>query len=209
MGLKKSAGVGAGLGRIEPREYPRDLDGLVAQLHDNDAGVRRWAARDLAEYPQAVPQLASRLLDEGDASVRSVLFSTLARLGSPAVVAALLPLLRSEHAALRNGAIEVLGGLPDEVAPHVDQLLRDGDADVRLFTVNLLGLLPHPAVPRWLAQVLRSEAEPNVVGAAIDVLAEVGGPEAAEPLRVAAGRFEGDPFIAFAAQLALQRIEAT
>ena len=63
-------------------------------------------------------------------------------------------------------------------------------------------------MPHWLAQVLRSEVEVNVVGAALEVLAEVGGPEALEALRAARTRFAADPFIVFAADLALERIEA-
>ncbi len=209
MALKKATDTGTALRRIEPREYPRDLAGLYAQLTDADAGVRRWAARDLAAHAEAAPRLAARLLDDGNASVRAVLFSSLARIGGTRVVEAVLPLLRSEDAALRNGAIELLAGLPDAVAPHIEALLCDADSDVRIFSVNLLGLLPHPRVPQWLAGVLQSESQPNVVGAALDVLAEVGGPEMAEPLRHTAARFADDPFIAFAVGLTLQRIQAT
>jgi HEAT repeat protein len=212
MALKKAqptGPVGTTLRRIEPREYPRDVDGLSAQLVDADAGVRRWAARDLAAHPQAAPRLAARLTDEADASVRAVLFSSLAQIGGPAVVDALLPLLRSEDAMLRNGAIELLAGLPDAVAPRIEALLADADSDVRIFSVNLLGQLPHPRVPQWLAQVLQRETEANVVGAVLEVLAEVGGPELAAPLRQTLARFAGEPYITFAAELVLQRIEVT
>jgi HEAT repeat protein len=161
MALKKApaGGTPGALRRVEPRDYPRDLDGLCAQLAD-------------------------------------------------AAALALLPLLRSEDAMLRNGAIEVLGSLPDAVAPHIEALLADADGDVRIFSVDLLGLLPHPRVPQWLAQVLERETEVNVVGAALDVLAEVGGPELAGPLRRTLARFADEPYIRFAAELALQRIEA-
>jgi HEAT repeat protein len=209
MALKKATDTGIALRRIEPRDYPRDLDGLCAQLADADAGVRRWAARDLAAHAEAAPRLAARLLGEADASVRAVIFSSLASIGGVAVVEAVLPLLRSEDAALRNAAIELLAGLPDAVAPRIEALLNDADSDVRIFSVNLLGLLPHPRVPQWLAQVLQRETEANVVGAALEVLAEVGGPEMLEPLRQTRARFADDPFIAFAADLSLQRMAAT
>jgi len=207
MGLMR-AGEPGGLRRIETREYPRGLEGLVAQLTDVDAGVRRWAARDLAAHPRAAARLCACLATEPDASVRAVLFSSVARLGGATVVDGLLPLLRCEDAALRNGAIEVLGGLPEAVAPRIDMLLRDGDPDVRILTVNLLGQLPHPGVPRWLAQVLQEEQHANVVGAAVEVLAEVGDAELTAPLRQARQRFASDPYIVFAADVALGRIEA-
>ena len=208
MALKKASDSAAALRRVEPREYPRDIEGLSAQLVDADPGVRRWAARDLAVHPQAAPRLCARLADEPDASVRAVLFSSVAQIGGARVVEGLLPLMRSEDAGLRNGAIEVLAGLPEAVAPRIESLLHDADSDVRIFTVNLLGNLPHPRVPRWLADVLAAESEPNVVGAAIEVLAEVGNRELAPHLRAARARFADDPYIAFAAGLALERIEA-
>jgi len=209
MGLKKTSEAGTALRRVEERAYPRDAEGLIAQLRDADPAVRRWAARDLAVHPEAAPRLCAQLLDEPDASVRAVLFSSVAQLGGSAVVEGLLPLLRSDDPALRNGAIEALSGLPDAVAPRIDALLRDADSDVRIFTVNLLGNLPHVQVPEWLGRVLKTETEANVVGAAIEVLAEVGNRSLAEPLRAVRLRFADDPFIGFAAELALNRIEAS
>jgi HEAT repeat protein len=209
MALKKSADTTA-LRPVEARDYPRDTEGLVAQLGDADASVRRWAARDLACHPHAAALLCARLSDETDASVRSVIFSSAARLGAgpggSVVVAGLLPLLRSEDPALRNGAIEVLAALPDAVAPHIEDLLADADGDVRIFTVNLLGDLKHPNVPHWLARVLVNEASVNVVGAALEVLAEVGTPASLPALRAAARRFADDAYIGFAVDLAIGRI---
>jgi HEAT repeat protein len=208
MGLKKSGDSAVALRQIEERNYPRDGDGLVAQLADADVGVRRWAARDLAGHPQAAAAVCARVAIEPDASVRAVLFSTATALGGPAVVQAMVGLLRSEDPALRNGAIEVLASLPDAVAPHIDLLLQDADSDVRIFTVNLLGDLRHPQVQRWLARVLTSDGEVNVVGAALDVMAEVGSADALPALRDAQRRFADDPYIAFSAGLAIERIEA-
>jgi HEAT repeat protein len=209
MALKKSTD-GTALRPVEPRDYPRDTDGLVAQLADTDATVRRWAARDLASHPRAAAFLCARLSEETDPSVRAVIFSSAARLGTglggPVVVESLLPLLRSEDPALRNGAIEVLAGLPDAVAPHMEKLLMDADGDVRIFSVNLLGDLKHPNVPQWLAQVLVNESSVNVVGAALEVLAEVGTPASLPALRTAAQRFADDAYIGFAVDLAIGRI---
>ena len=208
MGLKQNTD-GAGLRQVEPREYMRDLPGLIAQLGDADASVRRWAARDLATYPKAASALCARLNEERDASVRAVLFSSATQLGGDTVVQGMVQLLRSEDPALRNGAIEVLASLPDVVAPQVDKLLHDRDSDVRIFTVNLLGDLRHPKVPQWLSQVLMQETEVNVVGAALEVLAEVGVTDTLPVLRATKTRFPDDPYIGFSVDLAIERIEAT
>jgi HEAT repeat protein len=207
MALKRTADA-ATLHQVAPREYPRDLPGLLAQLHDTDAATRRWAARDLGAHPQAAQALCARIAEEADHSVRAVLFSSITHLGGSEVVQAMIALLRSEDPALRTGAIEVLGALPDAVAPKIERLLADADGDVRIFTVNLLGELRHPRVPQWLVQVLQHESAVNVVGAALEVLAEVGQPEALPALQATRQRFADDPYIRFAADLAIERIEA-
>ena len=205
MGLKRQADAST-LHPVAKRDYARDLPGLIAQLGDDEAAVRRWAARDLASHPEAAATLGAHLLGEPDSSVRSAVFSSLACLGGPDVVTAVLPLLRSEDPGLRNGAIEVLSGLPDAVAPHIDALLRDPDSDVRIFTVNLLGDLHHVRVVAWLESVLMQDAAVNVVGAALEVLAEAGTTDSLPAVRVAARRFPDDAFIGFAAALATERI---
>ncbi len=205
MGLKKQADAFV-VHPVTTRDYARDLPGLIAQMNDVESAVRRWAARDLGSHPAAAAALGARLVVEADSSVRSALFSSLARLGGDDVVTAVLPLLRSEDPALRNGAIEVLSGLPDAVAPHIDALLRDGDSDVRIFTVNLLGDLHHVRVVAWLEHVLMQDTAVNVVGAALEVLAEVGTAGSLPALRAVARRFPDDAFIGFAVDLAIERI---
>ncbi len=205
MGLKKQADASV-VHPVTTRDYARDLPGLIAQMNDLESAVRRWAARDLGSHPAAAAALGARLVVEADSSVRSALFSSLARLGGDDVVTAVLPLLRSEDPELRNGAIEVLSSLPDAVAPHIDALLRDGDSDVRIFTVNLLGDLHHARLVAWLEHVLLQDATVNVVGAALEVLAEVGTTGSLPALRAVALRFPEDAFISFAVDLAIERI---
>lgn len=193
---------------VHAREHARDFPGLSQQLTSADPVQRRHAARDLARMPQASPVLGQALAKETDPSVREALFTSLGTLADDSAVQALIPLLRTEDAALRNGAIETLSGMPQAVGPSIQRLLQDADPDVRLFTVNLLGDLRHAEVNAWLCQVLRQEPEINVVAAAIEVLAETGSAGERAALLGARDRFSDDPFIGFATQVALERIEA-
>ena len=195
-------------GPIPAPDRPTDVAGWTVALQDASAALRAEAAVALAGWPEAADVLATRLLDETDERVRQALFTALARRGDEAAAKALLPLLRSEDARLRNGAIEALASMPQAVAPQITALLHDGDADVRIFTVNLLGELRHPQVVHWLLQVVADDASINAVAAAIEVLAEAGAPEHLPALRAARQRFAGDAFIGFAVDMAIDRIEA-
>ena len=190
------------------RDYARDPAGFLEQLHDPDPSRRRWAARDLGEFPEYARELATALETEEDPTVRQALFDSLARIGTDEVVELLLPFLRSEDAQLRNGAVEVLTELPDATAPRMEQLLRDSDPDVRIFALDILRVLPHPSSPRWIADILARDHHVNVIAVAVDRAADVGSPEMVELLEEVGRRFADEPYIQFAIRTALERIAA-
>jgi HEAT repeat protein len=190
----------------QPDRIPADARALlVAQLDAAGASERRAAVRALEALEDGIAPLCARIGRETAPSVREAIMAALIRHRSPAVVAALLPMLRSDHAPQRNAALEGLATMPDEVAPHVEQLLRDPDSDVRIFTVNLLHVLPHPRAATWLLAALADD-HPNVCAAAVDGLAEIGDDAALDALAALPARFPEDSFIAFAVKVAVQRI---
>jgi HEAT repeat protein len=190
----------------DERKAPRDCASLVQELDSPDPMARRWAARDLADCHEAAAALVARLGREDDASVREIIFSTLTGLGDEVAVAGLVECLRSDDASLRNEAIEAMKQLPDEVAPIMRRLLADPDADVRIFVVNVLESLRHPDVEMWLIEVIENDPQVNVCATAVDLLGEVGTQAASETLKRLKARFSDEPYIQFAADLALKRI---
>lgn len=190
----------------DERERPRDAAGLALQLDDPDATVRRWAARDLVTHPDASTRLLIRLRCETDVSVREVILSTLTRIADPAAIDGLVICLRSEDASLRNEAIEAMKALPNEVAPIMRNLLLDKDPDVRILAINILESLRHPEVEAWLIDVIDNERMINVCGTAVDLLSEVGSSASHDALLRLKARFAAEPYIQFAADLALKRI---
>lgn len=190
----------------DERKQGRDLAALVAQLAHADPAARRWAARDLMAYPQATAALAQRLQCEDNKAVREIIFTSLARLGDATAVAGLIACLRSEDAQLRNEAIEAMKAMPDDVGPIMALLLADGDPDVRILAVNILESLPHPNVEAWLIDVIEHDQQVNVCGSAVDLLGEVGSSASRDALRRLKRRFADEPYIQFAADLALTRI---
>jgi len=190
----------------ERRSRPRDLTDLVDELTDSNPVARRWAARDLAVYPEAVAALTERLEKEPDGTVREAILTSLMLINTSAAVEGLVRCLRSEDAALRNGAIEAMKSMPDAVTPIITGLLRDPDSDVRIFAVNILESLRHPDVEKWLIEVISQDAHVNVCATAVDLLGELGTAAAVGPLEALKARFPGETYIAFSVDIALKRI---
>ena len=190
----------------DERSRPRDMEGLVAELADSNPVARRWAARDLAAFPEAAAALVARLAKETDAAVREAILTSLTLIGNRAAVEGLVECLRSEDASLRNEAIEAMKNLPEAVAPIMAGLLADPDPDVRIFAVNILESLRHPDVEQWLIEVIRKDEHVNVCATAVDLLGEVGTEAAVPALEALKARFPDEPYIVFTADLALKRI---
>lgn len=192
----------------EKRSRPlRGPGGLLAQLSDPNPTSRRWAVRDLTNFPEAVQPLLQRLREETDASVREVIFTTLRTIGGEAVVSGLIPCLKSEDASLRNSVVEVFQSLPDEVGQHLETLLQDANSDVRIFAVDILREIAHPNLLPWLQSILERETNVNVCAAAVDCLMEVGTPEQIPNLQHLRQRFPNEAFLAFVVDTTIRRIE--
>jgi len=211
--VKRTAAPGAAQQQYDaPRAQPRDdvqrggQEQWVADLASEDTSMRRRAAQALARMPDAVAALCAHLANEQALSVRSIILTGLIVHKSPAVVLGLLPLLGSEDANLRNGAIEALQQMPDELAPHVEAMLADPNSDVRIFAVDVLSALPHPMVPEWLRRVVTLDPHVNVCAAALDALSEAGQPDVIPALDQLADRFADVAFIQFAVDAATRRI---
>ncbi|MFP8968362.1 HEAT repeat domain-containing protein [Pokkaliibacter sp. CJK22405] len=192
---------------IMERGMPKDREGLEACLFSGDVSIRRWAARDLVCCSESAPVLVERLLSEPHPVVREAIFVSLLQISGPIAIEGMIQCLRSESAALRNEAIETMKNLPESIAPLMAELLEDDDPDVRIFAVNILESLRHFKVESWLIKVISEDAHVNVCATAVDLLGEVGSFEAVEPLQELKARFADEPYIQFAADLALRRIE--
>ena len=175
-------------------------------LDSPDADSRWTAARALTGQADAVPALAAALAREPISRVREAMMTALIRIGNAASIEVLLPYLRSQDASVRAAAIEALQALPDAIAPFMAPLLNDGDSDVRLLATELARNMDASEATRLLCELIEREQHPNVCAAAIDVLTEVGTPDALPTLERCAARFAATPFLPFAVSVAMSRI---
>ena len=116
------------------------VNALIARLKDENAGVRRAAARSLGQLGdlRAVMPLIAVLADS-DAEVRSAAVESLADLEDPRAIGPIAALLKDPVADVKHNALSALShwdqGVP---AAPVIALLDDGDAEVRHEAVDLL-----------------------------------------------------------------------
>lgn len=180
------------------------LDALV-----NGAEDERWqAARAAPGIPGAAKALCDAVLREPSARVREAMFTGLARIASSESVELLISLLHLDDARLRTGALDSLRAMKGMAAPYMPSLLHDPSADVRLLACELARDLPGKEPARVLCELLEAELEPNVCASAVEVLAEIGGPETLPVLARCEARFRGISFLEFAIKAAADRIRS-
>jgi HEAT repeat protein len=138
--------------------------------------------------------------------VREAILTSLTYIGTPEAGDAMIPHVRSDDAGLRTAVLDALRAMPGVVAARLPALLADPDPDVRLLACELVRCMPGPNGSQLLCDLIQRETEANVCGAAIEVLAEVGGPEALPALARCASRYPTEPFLAFAIRIATERI---
>ena len=185
---------------------PRDVGSPLADLNSPDVEVRWRAARGIAPDPKFVAPLTKALEGETVPRVREAILTKLMRIGDQASVRALLPYLRAQDASVRNAAIDALRAMPDATLPFITSLLSDADSDVRILAAELVRDMPAAKATSLLVALLDRETHPNVCVAAVEVLTELGTPDALPVLRACAERFADTPFLPFAISHAITRI---
>ena len=185
---------------------PAETTAAPASLTEGTSDQRWAAVRAAAERPDGVPLLAAALPRETDPHVREAIFTGLARAATAESALAVIAYLRSDDASLRTAAVDALRAMPAATRPYVAGLLGDPDSDVRLLSCELVRDLPEDEANRLLGDLLARETERNVAAAAVEVLAEIGRPEALPALASCAERFAGDGFLVFSIKVAADRI---
>lgn len=179
---------------------------IAAAMLDGSIDARWAAARAAATLPSGLAILSDALPKETSSRVREAIFTALARIGTSASAATVVPYLRSDDPEIRTGALDALRAMSDGAVAHLPDLLRDHDADVRLLACELVRNQPADSANVMLCALLSAEPDANVCAAAIEVLAETGDARVLPALQDCAARFPDDPFIAFAVSLAIDRI---
>lgn len=193
-------------------DAPADNAGIAAvfgscadALASRAADVRSAAAREIDPVSNCA-LLVAHISFEPDTRVRDIVIDRLVGTRDIEVARPLLGLVRSDNIGLRNAVVAALPLLGEALLPELQSLLDDADPAVRIAAVNVLqGMRGQRVVDLALAAV-KDDLHVNVCAAAVDILAEAGGPDAVAPLRALVKRFPDVPFIAVAVAVAIKRI---
>jgi HEAT repeat protein len=158
---------------------------LVARLEEATSGEERQAVRDaLARLEDAATDgaVAQHVTEQVKAGTRAVLLDVLAARGARDQVAVVVRQVRSDDAEVRAAAVRALGALGGEgqIPLLVRQLMEaeQGEAG-RAAESALMEVGPRApeAAVRAIARAIRG-AKPEVAGALLRILDEIGGPQA-------------------------------
>jgi HEAT repeat protein len=178
---------------------------ILDQLRGGDAEVQREAAFYAGESrcDAAVP-LLTEMVGSQNVGVQEAAEQALRRIGGQATVQALVPLLRSDEANVRNIAMDVLRQVGEQNLDTLVAILRDEDPDIRIFAADILGSTGHENAVKALNEALLKDPEVNVRYQAAVSLGELAHPGGAKSLKQAMG---DDEWVQFAVVEALAKIK--
>ena len=153
---------------------PKIPSELKKRITSPDPGERESAAAQLRDYsgPEAVQCLIKMLSDERSEVVHGATQS-LVSMACREAAEEVVTLLRSEDAALRNLAFDIIVRMGATALSRVERLINDGDRDVRKFAVDILRMMRVPGVEDPLIKALFDE-DINVAMAAAEALGNAG-----------------------------------
>ena len=127
----------------------------------------------------------------------------LRRIRGPKSVDAVLPLLRSDDASIRNVAMDILREIGNDNMEAMRTSLHDPDPDIRIFISDILGHSSSREAGQLLCEALLKDPEVNVRYQAAVSLGNLGYPETVESLRKA---MNDEEWVQFAVVEALTKI---
>ncbi|CCO24063.1 HEAT repeat domain-containing protein [Maridesulfovibrio hydrothermalis] len=182
-----------------------DCSKVLDELKSDDNEVIREAAFQAAELgcTEAVPQLAE-LLKSNHLGLQEAADQALRSIGGKGAVHAVVPLLRSDDAPVRNLSMDILREVGAKDFASLVALVHDEDADIRIFATDILGSTNSFMAVDPLCDALLKDPEVNVRYQAAVSLGDLANPAAAKCLNKA---MQDDEWVQYAVIEALAKIK--
>ncbi|MUM78798.1 HEAT repeat domain-containing protein [Pseudodesulfovibrio sp. F-1] len=170
---------------------------------DDKEIVREGAFRAGEDNCVEAVGLLAELLLTNHLGVQEAADSSLRKIGGRETVRAVLPLLRSDEAPVRNLSMDILREVGGQDMPSLVALIHDGDPDIRIFVADILGSTGSSLAVEPLCDALLKDPEVNVRYQAAVSLGELGMAEAAPCLNKA---MEDEEWVQYSVIEALTKI---
>lgn len=182
-----------------------DCSKVLEELKSDDNEVVREAAFLAGELKceNAVPQLAD-LLKSSHLGLQEAADHALRRIGGKGAVQAVVPLLRSDDAPVRNLSMDILREVGAQDFTSLVALVHDDDPDIRIFATDILGSTNSFMAVEPLCDALLKDPEVNVRYQAAVSLGDLANPAAARCLNKA---MQDDEWVQYAVIEALAKIK--
>lgn len=181
-----------------------DCTSYLSLLKSDDKEIVREGAFRAGEdnCVEAVGILAE-LLQTNHLGIQEAADSSLRKIGGKETVQAVLPLLRSDEAPVRNLSMDILREVGSQDMVSLISLIHDEDADIRIFVADILGSTDSLLAVEPLCEALLKDPEVNVRYQAAVSLGELGKEEAAPCLNKA---IEDEEWVQYSVIEALTKI---
>ncbi|WP_320170593.1 HEAT repeat domain-containing protein [Maridesulfovibrio sp.] len=182
-----------------------DCSKVLENLKSDDNEIIREAAFQAGDHgcTEAVPMLAD-LLKSNHLGLQEAADHALRSIGGKNVVRAVVPLLRSDDAPVRNLSMDILREIGDQDFPSLVALVHDEDPDIRIFATDILGSTDSFMAVDPLCDALLKDPEVNVRYQAAVSLGDLANPAAARCLNKA---MQDDEWVQYAVIEALAKIK--
>ena len=182
-----------------------DCSKVLEELKSDDNEVVREAAFQAGELKcaDAVPLLAD-LLKTNHLGLQEAADQALRSIGGKGAVQAVVPLLRSDDAPVRNLSMDILREVGAQDFASLVELVHDDDPDIRIFATDILGSTNSFMAVEPLCDALLKDPEVNVRYQAAVSLGDLANPAAARCLNKA---MADDEWVQYAVIEALAKIK--
>ncbi|WP_165065668.1 HEAT repeat domain-containing protein [Desulfovibrio sp. ZJ200] len=184
----------------------QDVAQILAALQSDDNDAVRSAAFSAGDMilEEAVPLLCEQIKSK-NTGVQEAAEYGLRKIRGARTVDALLPLLRSDEAPVRNVAMDILREIGLDSIESMQPYLHDNDPDLRIFIADILGHCSNHQAALLLCDALLKDPEVNVRYQAAVSLGTLAYPEAVGALCQA---MHDEEWVQFAVVEALAKIKA-
>ena len=179
-------------------QFSEELEQLLTQLRQACYSVKEWAEQDLLnQLSSSIANLSQCEVNELD-EVKRFLFPDDKKICYGEITDVLFKLLKSDCLDLRRSAVQIVKLQPALLIEYISPMLYHIDVEVRKLALELVQFCEHDEARYWLHGIMLEDQSEQMVGRAVEALAESGDSITLQLLNRVAARYHYSDYIQFA-----------